>query len=279
MITKMITKRTTICSTKYFKTSYEIAKVFFYFKCKTIVYFYFSMDEDVDYVSLKDSLDEVGCPYITALDSDSLRDLLFRPGETRLRFFTWLISQISDGVDNELNSPVINAQVKESKLQQLLRLVNGLGLCKRHDIELIQGSCSIKKQLRFYQRVIGMLKVKLASPHDSSASAEVNAIRSCNSSSRNTYTLVSDLTTSLSYSKLFQTKLNLFPPSLLCMNNTSSNKSTLSSKKSMPSNVKLKERAERFSAELATLQDNLASISEQDYQVTCYSKARTNQIW
>lgn len=213
------------------------------------------MSDTVNYSYYRDTLEALGCPYISALDNDSLKELLFRPGEARLRYFTWLISQISPHIDTELNSPVLSAHVKDSKIQRLLKVCSGLGLVGRNDYEIIQGNCPVKRQNRFYTRVLEMLAVSGETPRDPDLSHDKNSVNLCNNTSRQCYTLVDDLVNSNNFKDLFRTELDIFPASLICFNKTG--------KKTLPSEEKLLDRSGKLAEELETLQEKLAQIQEQ----------------
>jgi len=213
------------------------------------------MADAVDYSYYRDTLEGLGCPYISALDNESLKELLFRAGEARLRFFTWLISKLSPHIDTELNSPVLSAHVKDSKIQRLLKVCSGLGLCGRNDYEIIQGNCSVKRQNRFYSRVLEMLSVSGETPRDTALSHDKNSVNLCNNTSRDSFSLVDGLVNSSNFKDLFRTDLDVFPASLMCFNKTG--------KKTQPSEEKLLDRSGKLAEELETIQEKLSAIQNQ----------------
>ncbi|XP_063690684.1 uncharacterized protein LOC134823219 [Bolinopsis microptera] len=213
------------------------------------------MTDTVDYSYYRDTLEGLGCPYISALDNESLKELLFRAGEARLRFFTWLISKLSPHIDTELNSPVLSAHVKDSKIQRLLKVCSGLGLCGRNDYEIIQGNCSVKRQSRFYTRALEMLSVSGGTPRDPNLSHDKNSVNLCNNTSRDCFSLVDGLVNSSNFKDLFRTDLDVFPASLMCFNKTG--------KKTQPSEEKLLDRSGKLAEELETIQEKLSAIQNE----------------
>ena len=79
--------------------------------------------------------------------------------------------------------------------------------------------------------------VRSEKARDVELTADQNTTNLCNNTSRHCYNLVDSLTSSVAYQDLFSTKINLFPPSLVCFN-----QETGGGKKSLPALGKLKVR-------------------------------------
>jgi len=208
----------------------------------------------IDYAQLKSSLEMLGCPYISSLQDDSIKELLFRPGEARLRFFQWLVSQVSPNIEAELNRPVLTAQIKDSKVQRLLNITSELGFCGRNDYELIQGNAGVQRQLRFYVRLMDSLEVKSTVPQNQDLSQAENMYNLANQDSLDCHNLIKDLTSSVAFKDLFNSKLDLFPPGFVCFNKDH--------KKTFPSPAKLQDRAVTMIEELTEIQQKLAALQQ-----------------
>ena len=90
---------------------------------------------------------------------------------------------------------------------RLLKITSGLGLCGRNDYELIQGNCTVKRQARFYTHTLALLSAKSDIARDPTLSEDRNTAALCNTTSRNSHTLIEDLTSSPAFKDLFSTSL------------------------------------------------------------------------
>ena len=68
----------------------------------------------------------------------------------------------------------------EKNPPRLLKVCSGLGLTGRNDYEIIQGNCSVKRQSKFYTRVLEMLGVAGDTPHDPDLTHDKNSVNLCN---------------------------------------------------------------------------------------------------
>lgn len=113
-----------------------------------------------------------------------------------------------------------------------MKVCSGLGLCGRNDYELIQGNCSIRRQHRFYERLLEMLDLSHSIPRDCDVTPDQNTLNLCNNTSRHCYTLVEQLVGSCAFKELFKTDLDVYPGAPIMVNNQN--------KKTLPSLEKLK---------------------------------------
>eukprot|EP00116_Pleurobrachia_bachei_P006346 sb/3466608/ len=92
---------------------------------------------------------------------------------------------------------------------------------------------------------------------DTELTADQNTTNLCNNTSRHCYNLVDSLTSSVAYQDLFSTKINLFPPSLVCFNQDAGG----GGRKSLPALGKLKERSEKLLSDLDELNEKLSVLA------------------
>ncbi|KAK2148300.1 hypothetical protein LSH36_503g01037 [Paralvinella palmiformis] len=122
---------------------------------------------------LKDKLEALGCPYTEGVDESWVIDLLFKPGEHRIRLLQWLFSkQVSieldlqftsfdSSLENLLDPECVSVDSRmDSRIQRLLYVASSLGLCSKDDADLIRGCGSISKQLAFIEQLLDIVYIK-----------------------------------------------------------------------------------------------------------------------
>lgn len=106
---------------------------------------------------LKNILEGLCCPYIEESNEQWLAELLLHPSEARLKLLHWLVTTYDKAFNELLDNtiPVISNRV-DSRHQKLLLILNLMGVCKIDDLELVRGTASHKKQLKFWSLLIQM---------------------------------------------------------------------------------------------------------------------------
>ncbi|KAK7102248.1 HAUS augmin-like complex subunit 7 [Littorina saxatilis] len=114
--------------------------------------------------SLKTRLNALDCPYVDGADDSWITDLVFRPGEPRIRLLQWLLSKydlkLAELVDNP--QAAASGSKMDSRIQRLLYVCSTIGLCKYDDVDLIRGvetsgSSAVKKQTAFFEQLLDVV--------------------------------------------------------------------------------------------------------------------------
>ncbi|XP_033744665.1 uncharacterized protein LOC117330479 [Pecten maximus] len=90
--------------------------------------------------SFKERLDKLGCPFTEGVEDSWISELIFKPGEHRIRLLQWLFSKFDSRLNDVLDPQFASNESKmDSRLQRLLFVATTLGLCKYDDVDLIRG--------------------------------------------------------------------------------------------------------------------------------------------
>lgn len=108
--------------------------------------------------SLKTKLDSLGCPYTEGVEDSWITELLFKPGEARIRLLQWLFSKCDSTLNDILDPQYASVESKmDSRIQRLLYVASTLGLCRYDDVDLIRGVTSASKQAAFMEHLIDLV--------------------------------------------------------------------------------------------------------------------------
>ncbi|KAL8608818.1 hypothetical protein ACOMHN_051423 [Nucella lapillus] len=117
--------------------------------------------------SLKKRLDALSCPYTEGAEESWITELVFKPGEPRIRLLQWLLSKydlmLGDLVDNS-QSAIMQSRM-DSRIQRMLFVFSNLGLCRYDDVDLIRGvessaSCVVNKQMAFMDLLLDIVMIQ-----------------------------------------------------------------------------------------------------------------------
>ncbi|XP_069141525.1 HAUS augmin-like complex subunit 7 [Argopecten irradians] len=90
--------------------------------------------------SFKERLDKLGCPFTEGVEDSWINELIFKPGEHRIRLLQWLFSKFDSRLNDVLDPQFASNESKmDSRLQRLLFVATTLGFCKYDDVDLIRG--------------------------------------------------------------------------------------------------------------------------------------------
>ncbi|XP_062511502.1 HAUS augmin-like complex subunit 7 isoform X2 [Corticium candelabrum] len=103
-------------------------------------------------------LQELACPYVDNVDDSWITELLFKPGEPRLRLLQWLLARF----DSHLEELVVTQATRpenmtDSRVQRLTLVASLLGLCRANDYDLIRGVSSDSKQTAFMDALLDLV--------------------------------------------------------------------------------------------------------------------------
>ncbi|XP_052081435.1 HAUS augmin-like complex subunit 7 [Mytilus californianus] len=108
--------------------------------------------------SFKDRLDKIGCPYTEGVDDSWITELIFKPGEPRIRLLQWLFSKFDSQLNDLLDPQYASVESKmDSRMQRLLFVGSTLGLCRYDDVDLIRGVTTGSKQAAFMDNLIDLV--------------------------------------------------------------------------------------------------------------------------
>ncbi|XP_013410203.1 uncharacterized protein LOC106173581 [Lingula anatina] len=111
--------------------------------------------------SFKAKLDQLGCPFTEDVDVSWILELIFKPGEPRIRLLQWLFSKFDSKLNDMLDPQLAATDTKiDSRIQRLLFIANTLGLCRYDDVDLIRGVASQAKQISFMDQLLDLVWIK-----------------------------------------------------------------------------------------------------------------------
>ncbi|XP_038054344.1 HAUS augmin-like complex subunit 7 [Patiria miniata] len=222
--------------------------------------------------SFKKRLQDLDCPYVDGVDESWISELLFHPGEARIRLLQWLFSRFDGKLAEMLeNQYVLSETQMDSRLQCLLQIASVMGLCKADDIDLIRGAASSSKQSAFWDQLLDILciadaadnpqKRGLASPGIVSESMTLDEQFDHDCQYINTLAAQRDL------KDTFSTKLHLLPPDLLrLIENNLKEQGLEGHRPQPPERSKLDEVISKLDKDLAASEAQLGALQKQyDY--------------
>ncbi|XP_060582550.1 HAUS augmin-like complex subunit 7 [Ruditapes philippinarum] len=108
----------------------------------------------------KKKLDDLGCPYTEGVEDSWIAELLFKPGESRIRLLQWLFSKFDSKLNEILDPQYASVESKmDSRIQRLLFVASNLGLCRYDDVDLIRGVVPASKQSAFMEHLIDVVDI------------------------------------------------------------------------------------------------------------------------
>lgn len=163
--------------------------------------------------NIRSRLEQLGCPYLEGVEDSWIEELLFKPGEPRLRLLQWSLAKFDPTIYNLVeNQQSEGLGRNDSRVQKLLFASHLLGLCKSDDIELIQGNRSRKKQAVFWENLLDIVStvetpVRTTSLSFAQATLEDHFKNDCY--------FFDALCRQENLQDVFVSKVQLFPPDLL----------------------------------------------------------------
>ncbi|KAL5014850.1 hypothetical protein ScPMuIL_009120 [Solemya velum] len=169
--------------------------------------------------SFKNRLDNLGCPYTEGVEDSWISELIFKPGEPRIRLLQWLFSRFDSQLNEVLDPQYASVESKmDSRIQRLLFVASTLGLCKYDDVDLIRGLSSSSKQAVFMDQLMDLVCIM-----DSADDPRIKALQSPGIISEATgledqfhkdCTYVDTLVDQEKLDNLFNPQISLLPPDL-----------------------------------------------------------------
>ncbi|XP_035676343.1 HAUS augmin-like complex subunit 7 [Branchiostoma floridae] len=164
--------------------------------------------------SFKSRLESLDCPYIEGVEESWITQLIFTPGEHRLRLLQWLFSRI----DPKLCDIVEGYHSTQEREQRLLFSASILGLCKREDLDVIRGTCSFPGQASFMDQLIDMVCIinssQDATQRAMSSPGHISESRPLVEQAEADSHLMDRLSRQYTFQSMFSHKLALLPPDI-----------------------------------------------------------------
>lgn len=149
------------------------------------------------------------------MDDSWITELIFKPGEPRIRLLQWLFSTIDSSLNDVLDPSHSVESRMDSRIQRLLFVASTLGLCRYDDVDIIRGATSPSKQASFIDQLLDLAIYAEDSHHTTSpgiitTSEDVNIekqlIQDCK--------FIDTLVEQENINCLFNSQLTLLPPDL-----------------------------------------------------------------
>ncbi|XP_065938725.1 HAUS augmin-like complex subunit 7 [Magallana gigas] len=111
--------------------------------------------------SFRERLDKLGCPYTEGVDDSWIIEMIYKPGEPRIKLLQWLFSKFDSKLHEYIEPRFATAESKlDSRVQRLLFVTSTLGLCRYDDVDLIRGVTGGSRQDAFMDKLIDLVCIK-----------------------------------------------------------------------------------------------------------------------
>ena len=111
--------------------------------------------------ALKEKLNALECPFTVDVEDSWISELIFKPGEQRIRLLQWLFSKFDSRLSDILDPRFASFESKmDSRIQRLLFVASSLGFCKYDDVDLIRGvNTKPHRQTMFIEQIIDAVSI------------------------------------------------------------------------------------------------------------------------
>ncbi|KAI8479424.1 HAUS augmin-like complex subunit 7 [Branchiostoma belcheri] len=154
------------------------------------------------------------CPYLEGVEESWITQLIFTPGEHRLRLLQWLFSRI----DPKLSDIVEGYHSTQEREQRLLFSASILGLCKKEDLDVVRGTCSFSVQASFVDQLLDMVCIidssQDATQRAMSSPGHISESRPLEEQAEADCHLMDRLSRQYTFQAMFSHKLDLLPPDI-----------------------------------------------------------------
>nr|XP_022300647.1 HAUS augmin-like complex subunit 7 [Crassostrea virginica] len=111
--------------------------------------------------SFRERLEKLGCPYTEGVDDSWITEMIYKPGEPRIKLLQWLFSKFDSKLHEYIEPKFATAESKlDSRIQRLLFVTSTLGLCKYDDVDLLRGITTGSRQDAFMDKLIDLVCIK-----------------------------------------------------------------------------------------------------------------------
>ncbi|XP_071479115.1 HAUS augmin-like complex subunit 7 [Diadema antillarum] len=111
--------------------------------------------------SFKQRFDALDCPFVDGVDESWIAELLYQPGEARIRLLQWLLSRYDSKLAEMFDSQYWTSESKmDARLQVITEVCAYLGICRPGDIDLVRGvSTSHSSQAAFWDKLLDIVYI------------------------------------------------------------------------------------------------------------------------
>ncbi|XP_048582265.1 HAUS augmin-like complex subunit 7 isoform X2 [Nematostella vectensis] len=198
-------------------------------------------------------LEELDCPYIEGVDDSWMEELLYKPGEPRMRLMQWLLGKFDPTINEMLEGQHKMRSRNDSRLQRLLFAAHLIGLCHCDDIALIKGETSHSKQAVFFENLIDMVS-HVDAVESKARQRRIPPAISLAEQFESDCRLLDTLCRQEDLSEVFKMRIQLSPPDLVKANKINDNK--------VPDSKHLAGVANNLSEELQTQTQHLEELQQ-----------------
>ncbi|XP_062611395.1 HAUS augmin-like complex subunit 7 [Saccostrea cucullata] len=130
-------------------------------------------------VSFRQKLAKLGCPYTEGVSESWISEMIYKPGEPRIKLLQWLFSKFDSKLHEYIEPRFDTAESKlDSRIQRLLFVASTLGFCRYDDVDLIRGVTTGSKQDMFMDKLIDLVCIKdAADDPDNKSMRNPNVVR------------------------------------------------------------------------------------------------------
>ncbi|XP_070559483.1 HAUS augmin-like complex subunit 7 [Ptychodera flava] len=170
--------------------------------------------------SFKDRLQALECPLTEEVDESWIVQLIFTPGEPRIKLLQWLFSRFDTKLADLLDAQYIPTDTRmDARLQRLLYISSVLGLCGPDDIDLIRGASTKSKQIAYMDQLLDLVCIVDASEDPAkramSSPGLIDESLSLREQVEHDYQLIDCIAREQDINSLFSDELTLLPPDLM----------------------------------------------------------------
>ncbi|XP_071961083.1 HAUS augmin-like complex subunit 7 [Antedon mediterranea] len=219
--------------------------------------------------SFRTRLESLDCPYIEDVDDSWVTELLFQPGESRIRLLQWVFARLDPKLQEMMeNSYAASDTRMDSRLQRLLVIASSLGLCKMDDIDLIRGAASSSRQNAFWDQLLDIVCINDASDdhrkHQLASPGMISETMPLQEQLHHDSNLMDSIAKMDSLSAMFETKMNILPPDLMRMiNNTAKADGFADGERPLPPDLKkLQAVAAQLAMDLSAANTQLLHLTQ-----------------
>ncbi|XP_033114702.1 HAUS augmin-like complex subunit 7 [Anneissia japonica] len=170
--------------------------------------------------SFRARLESLDCPYIEEVDDSWISELLFQPGEPRIRLLQWVLARLDPKLQELMENQYGPSDTKmDSRLQRILLVTSSLGLCRVDDIDLIRGATSSARQNAFWDQLLDIVCISDASEdhrkQELASPGIISETLPLEEQLHNDNKLMDSISKMDNLSAMFDAKLKLLPPDLM----------------------------------------------------------------
>jgi HAUS augmin-like complex subunit 7 len=165
-------------------------------------------------------LEDLACPYVDNVDDTWIKELLFKPGEPRLRLLQWLFARFDSHIEELVQTQASRPEhLTDSRIQRLTFVASTLGLCRPEDYDLIRGVSSEAKQAAFMDALLDLVclsqEAEYATPNSHLSLEPTSGFTRLAEQMDRDRRLLNGLANQENVTEIWASSCQLFPPDLM----------------------------------------------------------------